>query len=298
MRCGVIGTGALGLGIVGSLARNGFTVTVGDRDARALAEATSAGGVAAASSRELAAASDALLLVLPDSPEIFEVADEIAGELAPGSTVLIISTVSPETPVELGRRLAPRGVHVLDCPISGGPRRAASGDLAVMVGGDQAVFERVRPVLDAIGSRVVRIGPLGHGQIAKLANNLMGGVIIEGIAEGLAFAAKAGADVQRVAEAIGGGSGSSWILREWLPETLFARDYARRFSLDLMLKDMGLIGGLAASLGVETPALEVAAERFRSAVAAGHGGSDFSLVVPLTAREAGAELPADMQHEE
>jgi 3-hydroxyisobutyrate dehydrogenase-like beta-hydroxyacid dehydrogenase len=290
MRCGVIGTGALGRGIVASLARNGFAVTVHDSDASATAAAARAGGVPAASASELAGAVDALLLVLPDSPQIFEVIGEIAGELAPETAVLIISTVSPETPVELARLLEPRGVHVLDCPISGGPRRAEMGELAVMVGGDEAVFERIRPVLEAIGSRVVLIGPLGHGQIAKLANNLMGGVIIEGIAEGLALAAKAGADVRRVAEAIGGGSGSSWILREWIPETLFAGDYARRFSLDLMCKDMGIISALADELGVEVPAAEIARAAFERAVAEGFGSDDFSRSIQLHAQRAGTKV--------
>jgi 3-hydroxyisobutyrate dehydrogenase-like beta-hydroxyacid dehydrogenase len=286
MRCGVIGTGALGRGIVASLARHGFAVTVHDHDPAAMTAAASAGGVAAASARELAAASDVLLLALPDSPQIFEVIGEIAGDLAAGTVVLIISTVTPDTPVALGRLLEPFDVQVLDCPISGGPGRAETGELAVMVGGDEAVFERIRPVLDAIGSRVVHIGPLGHGQIAKLANNLMGGVIIEGIAEGLALAAKAGADVRRVAEAIGGGSGSSWILREWIPETLFAGDYERRFSLDLMCKDMAIISALADELGVEVPAAEVARTAFERAVAEGFGNDDFSRAIQLHARRA------------
>ena len=215
---------------------------------------------------------------------------EIGDDLAAGSVVVIISTVSPETPVELGRQLAPRGVDVLDCPISGGPSRAESGELAVMVGGDAAVLERVRPALDAIGSSVVHVGPLGHGQIAKLANNLMGAVIIEGIAEGLALAAKAGADVQRVSEAIAGGSGSSWILREWVPETVFAGDYTRRFSLDLMCKDMRIISAFAEELGVPVPGVEVARAAFERAVAQGFGNDDFSRAIQLHAEAAGADL--------
>jgi 2-hydroxy-3-oxopropionate reductase len=286
----VLGTGALGRGIVASLARGGHAVALYDRDAAATAEAVRAGGVAAAGASEVAAGSEAVLLVLPDSPQIFEVIDEISDSLARGTVVLIISTVSPETPVELGRLLEPRGVDVLDCPISGGPGRAEAGELAVMVGGDEQVLARVRPVLDAIGQTVVHIGPLGHGQIAKLANNLMGGVIIEGIAEGLAFAAKAGADVRRVAEAIGGGSGSSWILREWIPETLFAGDFARRFSLDLMCKDMGIISAMAGELGVPVPAADVARAAFERAVAEGFGGDDFSRAIQLHAARAGARL--------
>ncbi len=290
MRCGVIGTGALGRGIVASLARNRFPVLVHDRDPEAAAEAARAGGTAAAFAGELAAGSDALLLILPDSGDVFEVMDAIASELAAGAIVLIVSTVAPETPVELGRRLAPQGVHVLDCPISGGPARAETGSLSVMVGGDAEVFERARPVLAAIGSTVVHIGPLGHGQIAKLANNLMGAVIIEGISEGLALAAKAGADVQRVSEAIAGGSGSSWILREWVPETVFAGDYARRFSLDLMCKDMRIISAFAEQLGVPVPGVEVARAAFERAVERGFGGDDFSRAIQLHAADAGADL--------
>ena len=189
-------------------------------------------------------------------------------------------------------------MHVLDAPVSGGPVKAAAGELAIMVGGPAEVFERCRPVLEALSGHLVHVGPTGHGELAKLVNNLMGAVIVSGIAEGLSLAAKAGADVRTVCEAIAGGSGSSWILREWIPETVFRGDYARRFSLDLMLKDMGLIEALAGPLGVPTPALDVAAARFERAVAEGYGGSDFSLIVALSARDAGAELPADMQHEE
>ena len=292
MRCGVIGTGALGRGIVASLARAGFPVLVYDRDAEAAAEAARAGGEAVASANALAAGSQAIFLILPDSADIFEVMGEVGDDLVPGSVVIIISTVSPETPVELGRRLAARGADVVDCPISGGPSRAEAGDLSVMAGGEAAVLERVRPALEAIGSSVVHIGPLGHGQIAKLANNLMGAVIIEGIAEGLALAAKAGADVQRVSDAIAGGSGSSWILREWVPETVFAGDYTRRFSLDLMCKDMRIISSFAEQLGVPVPAVEVARAAFERAVAGGFGGDDFSRAIQLHAEEAGTDLGA------
>ena len=277
-----------------SLARAGFPVEVYDIDP----EAAAATGVPVADSLEaLAGKADVVLLSLPDTPQI---EDALAGGLEqglrPGSVLIVTSTVSPETPVELEARLT--GVHVLDAPVSGGPVKAAAGELAIMVGGPREVFERCRPVLEALSGHLVHVGPTGHGELAKLVNNLMGAVIVSGIAEGLSLAAKAGADVRTVCEAIAGGSGSSWILREWIPETVFRGDYARRFSLDLMLKDMGLIEALAGPLGVPTPALDVAAARFERAVAEGYGGSDFSLIVALSARDAGAELPADMQHEE
>jgi 3-hydroxyisobutyrate dehydrogenase-like beta-hydroxyacid dehydrogenase len=135
------------------------------------------------------------------------------------------------------------------------------------------------------------VGPLGHGEVAKLVNNLIGVEIIVAISEGLALAAKAGVDVERVCEAIAGGSGSSWILKEWIPDTVFRGDYARRFSLDLMRKDLRLIADLAGGLAVPVEALELATETIQRAIDAGYGSSDFSILVPLAAQSAGTTLP-------
>jgi len=289
---GVVGAGSIGRGFVVSLARESFPVVVFDVDAAVAAAAVEPGAVAVHSLEELAKLADVVLLAVPDTPQIEAALDDgLADGLRAGSAVVITSTVSPETPVEVERRLAPAGIGVLDAPVSGGPGRAAAGELAIMVGGPEDVFERCRPVLEALASHLTHVGPTGHGEIAKLVNNLMGAVIVEGIAEGLTLAAKAGADVRAVAEAVAGGSGSSWILREWIPDTVFRGDYARRFSLDLMQKDMGLIDTLAHSLDVPTPALDVAAATFAHAIASGYGDFDFSVVAALAARDAGTELP-------
>ena len=291
--CGVVGAGAIGQGFVASLVRGGFPVAVFDLDDAAAERAAAAGATRAGSLGELARVSDVVLLALPDTPEIVAALDGGLEEgLRPGSTLVVTSTVSPATPVELEQRLAGRGVDVLDAPVSGGPAKAAAGELAIMVGGPEAVFERRRSVLEALATHLVHVGPTGHGEIAKLVNNLMGAVIVLGIAEGLALAAKSGADVGRVCEAVSGGSGSSWILREWIPETVFQGDYERRFSIDLMRKDMRLIAALAGELGVPAPALELAAATFDRAAAAGHGDRDFSVVAALHAQAAGARLPA------
>jgi 3-hydroxyisobutyrate dehydrogenase-like beta-hydroxyacid dehydrogenase len=290
--CGVVGAGAIGRGFVTSLARAGFTVAAYDLDPAATALAARAGATPVGSLEDLAAVSDIVLLALPDTPEILAAVDDgLATGLRPGSTLVVTSTVSPGTPVGLEERLASAGISVLDAPVSGGPARAAAGELTVMVGGPVEVFERCRPVLEALSAHLVHVGPTGHGEIAKLVNNLMGAVIVEGIAEGLALAATSGADVLAVCDAVAGGSGSSWILREWIPETVFRGDYERRFSLDLMRKDMGLIGELSHPLGVRTPALDVAAASFDRAIAAGYGAFDFSIVAALHASEVGAELP-------
>jgi 3-hydroxyisobutyrate dehydrogenase-like beta-hydroxyacid dehydrogenase len=290
--CGVVGAGAIGRGFVASLVRGGFPVAVYDVDDAATAAAAEPGATTTRSLAELGEASDVVLLAVPDTPEILAALDGgLEGSLRRGAILVVTSTVAPATPVELERRLAARGVDVLDAPLSGGPARAAAGELAIMVGGPEVVFERCRPVFEALASHLVYVGPTGHGAIAKLVNNLMGAVIVLGITEGLALAAKSGADVQRVCAAIGGGSGSSWILREWIPETVFRGDYERRFSVDLMRKDMRLIAELAGELGVPAPALELAAATFERAAAAGHGADDFSIVAQLHAAAAGATLP-------
>ena len=290
-RCGVLGTGAVGLGMVESLVRAGYAVSAFDLDGRALTAAVELGADAAVSPGELAERSDYVLLALPDTPEILDAAAALEGRLPAGSVVLLMSTVAPETPLELARRFAPAGVEVLDAPISGGPVKARAGELAIMVGGSPAAYERARPLLEALGSSVVHVGPLGHGEIAKLVNNLMGVEIVVAIAEGLALAAKAGLDVERLCEAVAGGSGASWILREWIPDTVFKGDYRRRFSLDLMRKDLRLIADLAARLEVPVESLEGATAAIQRAIDAGYGGSDFSILAALAAQAAGTVLP-------
>jgi 3-hydroxyisobutyrate dehydrogenase-like beta-hydroxyacid dehydrogenase len=172
--------------------------------------------------------------------------------------------------------------------------RAEEGTLAIMVGASADGLRRARPLLAALGDNVVHVGPVGHGQLAKLANNLMGAVTTLGIAEGLALATRGGADVERVCEAIAGGSGSSWILREWIPETVLAGDYRRRFSVDLMRKDLQLIAAECERLGVPAPAAALARDTFDEAAASGHGDADFSIVAALAEAAFGGD-PSTVQ---
>jgi len=290
--CGVIGVGALGRGFVARLLETGHPVTVFDLDEESREWAALRGASAAGSPRNVAEHTDVIVLTLPDTPEILAV---VAGEnglgagLRSGSTVVVASTVAPETPVELERRLSPLGVGVVDAPVSGGPSRAAAGTLAIMCGGSTETVEACRPVLERLG-HVVHVGPVGHGEIAKLVNNLMGSVIVLGISEGLALAAKSGVDLGRVCEAVERGSGGSWILSEWIPETVLQGDYERRFSAGLMCKDLRLIEHLAAQVQVPIAACELARKRFERMVEAGHGDRDFSYLVALESEAAGASV--------
>jgi 3-hydroxyisobutyrate dehydrogenase-like beta-hydroxyacid dehydrogenase len=289
---GVIGVGAMGRGFVVRLLEAGHPVTVFDVSEESRRWAALRGASAVESPREVAERAEVIVLSLPDTPEILEAVSGGTGleaGLRSGSIVVVASTVAPGTPVELERRLAPLGVGVVDAPVSGGPARAAAGTLVLMCGGSPEMVDACRPVLEHLG-HVVHVGPVGHGEIAKLANNLMGSVIILGISEGLALAAKAGADLDRICEAVGRGSGGSWILSEWIPETVLRADYERRFSTELMVKDLRLIESLAAELGVPITACELAGERFGRMVDAGHGHLDFSYLVALEAEAAGTSV--------
>ncbi|MBS1881146.1 MAG: NAD(P)-dependent oxidoreductase [Actinobacteria bacterium] len=291
-RCGVLGVGVLGAAIAERLAAQGLPVSAYDIDPDRVAALAAHGVAAAGSPRELAASSDVVLLLLPDTPEVLaalEGPDGLEAGLGEGSAVLLASTVTPATPQELAARLAPLGVELLDTPVSGGPVAAREGSLAIMVGGSEAGYERARPLLEAVG-RPIHVGPVGHGEIAKLANNLMGTVTVLGIAEGLALAAKAGADLDKVREAIGGGSGSSWILQEWMPRTVLAGSTEANFAVRLMAKDMRLVGEYADQLGVPHAAGELARETFDRVRDEGYGDRDFSVLVALRAAEAGAPL--------
>jgi 2-hydroxy-3-oxopropionate reductase len=291
-RCGVVGVGALGAAIAERLAERGLPVCAYDIDPGRVAALERFGVEAARSTRELAERSDVVLLLLPDTPEIIEALegpDGLEAGLSPGSAVLLASTVTPSTPQGLAGRLEPAGVELLDTPVSGGPVAAREGSLAIMVGGSDAGYERARPLLEAIG-KPVHVGPVGHGEIAKLANNLMGSVIVLGIAEGLALAAKAGADLDKVREAIAAGSGSSWLLEEWMPRTVLAGNDETHFAVRLMAKDMRLVGEYADQLGVPHDAGELARQTFDRVQEEGHGDRDFSVLVALRAAEAGAPL--------
>ena len=179
--CGIVGAGAIGRGFVASLIRAGLPVAVFDVDAEAAALAVEAGAAAATSLEELARAADVVLLAVPDTPQIEAAFEGRPGlGVAAGRAVVVTSTVSPATPVELERRLAPAGVGVLDAPVSGGPVKAAAGELAIMVGGPVEVLRAVSARAPGARAHVVHVGPTGHGEIAKLVNNLMGAVIAVG----------------------------------------------------------------------------------------------------------------------
>jgi len=292
-RVGVLGAGSIGGSAAVRLASQGVEVASFDLDPERVAALGADGVAAAANARELAEGAEAIFLALPNTPHI---ESALAGEdglragLREGTLVMLLSTIDPDEARRIGAELADAGAELLDTPVSGGPVAARAGELTIMAGGSEEAFERGKPLLDLLSNHLVHVGPAGAGETAKLVNNLMGSVIVLGIAEGVALAAKAGLDVERTLEAIAGASGSSWILDTWIPRTILKDPSETHFAVELMAKDMGLVRELAEANGVPLEAGALAEKTFTALRDAGDGGRDFSILLARRAEAAGASL--------
>jgi 3-hydroxyisobutyrate dehydrogenase-like beta-hydroxyacid dehydrogenase len=292
-RVGVLGAGSIGGSAAARLASAGVEVATFDIDAERVAALAADGVAAAGSARELAEGAEAIFLALPNTPHIESAlagADGLRAGLREGTLVMLLSTIDPDEARRLGAELAGAGAELLDTPVSGGPVAARAGELTIMAGGSEEAFARAKPLLDLLSNHLVHVGPLGAGETAKLVNNLMGSVIVLGIAEGVALAAKAGLDVERTLEAIAGASGSSWILDTWIPRTILKDPSQTHFAVELMAKDMGLVRELAEENGVELEAGALAEKTFTALRDQGDGGRDFSILLARRAEAAGASL--------
>src|SRR5690349_14780934 len=217
---GFIGLGVMGKPMARNLMKAGFKLAVKSRRPGPAEELAAEGARHVASPREAAAASDVVITMLPNSPDVSEVClgpggiIEAAKERAGASRLIVIdmSTISPKVSQEIGAALGEAGIDFLEAPVSGGDIGAIKGTLAIMAGGPEAVFDRVRPVFQALGKSAVLVGGWGAGQTTKLANNLLAAVTIQGVAEALVFASKAGVDPMKMHEAIKGGAAACWSL--------------------------------------------------------------------------------------
>jgi 3-hydroxyisobutyrate dehydrogenase len=292
-RVGVLGAGSIGGSAAARFASKGVEVATFDIDSERVAALGADGVAAAANARELAEGAEVIFLALPNAPHIESALagdDGLRAGLLEGTLVCLLSTIDPAEARRIGAELAEAGAELLDTPVSGGPVAARAGELTIMAGGTEEAFERGKPLLSLLSNHLVQVGPLGAGETAKLVNNLMGSVIVLGIAEGVALAAKAGLDVERTLEAIAGASGSSWILDTWIPRTIFKDPSETHFAVELMAKDMGLVRELAEENGVPLEAGALAEKTFTALRDAGDGGRDFSILLARQAEAAGASL--------
>ncbi|MEU2338593.1 2-hydroxy-3-oxopropionate reductase [Streptomyces sp. NPDC013172] len=287
----------IGLGIMGSpmsenLLKAGYDVTGFTLEQDKLDRLAAAGGTAAASIADAVRDADVVITMVPASPQVEAVAygpDGILANARPGTLLIDMSSITPETSVALAKAAADKGLRVLDAPVSGGEAGAVEAVLSIMVGGEQADFDRAKPVFEALGRTVVLCGPHGSGQTVKAANQLIVAVNIQACAEAVVFLEKSGVDLAAALDVLGGGLAGSTVLAR-KRDNFLNRDFEPGFRIDLHHKDMGIVTDAARRVGAALPVGAVVAQLVASLRAQGDGGLDHSALLRSVERLSGARV--------
>ncbi len=278
-RIGFIGLGIMGKPMAKNLLKAGFALTVYDIDPAPVRELVAAGATASVSAREAAAAAEAVITMLPDSPDVKAAMlgkDGVLEGAKPGTILIDMSSIAPLAAREIAEAAAARGVPMLDAPVSGGQPKAIDGTLAVMVGGPEETFERAKEILGAMAAAVTRVGDIGSGNVAKLANQIIVAGNIAAMSEAFVLAAKAGVDPEKVFEAIRKGLAGSAVMEAKMPLVL-AGNFKPGFRIELHIKDLNNALATARALGAPAPLSEAITGMMKSLAADGkakddHGG--------------------------
>ena len=294
---GFIGLGNMGGGMAGNIQKAGYPMVVFDLREEATRPFLEAGARLGNSPADVAERCDVTLTSLPGPREVELVATSAEGILEgikPGSVYIDLSTSRPTLIRELEVKFRAKGVHVLDAPVSGGKSGAQSRNLAVMVGGEREIFDRVKPILDAFGDKVFYAGEIGAGSVAKLVHNMIGHGVRQAIAEGLTLGVKAGVDPEPLWECVRRGSlGRMNVLHEGVVRTLFRGEYdPPSFALELARKDIGLATDLGREFNVPMPVANLAEQIAIEAMNRGWGGMDSSVTIRLQEEQADVEVRA------
>jgi L-threonate 2-dehydrogenase len=284
---GVIGLGAMGMGVARSLLRAGFAVHACDVRASVLDAFAAEGGIACATPAELGAKCDVVLTVVVNAAQtdavLFGKGDEggAADAMKRGGVVLACATVSPEFASQTAKRLAEKGVLMLDAPLSGGAAKAGSGEMTMMTSGPADAYAACEDVLDAIAGKVYRLGDAhGAGSKVKIINQLLAGVHIAAAAEAMALGLREGVDPDALYDVITHSAGNSWMFENRVPHIL-AGDYTPLSAVDIFVKDLGLVLDTARASKFPLPLSAAAHQMFMMASTAGHGGEDDSAVIKI-----------------
>ena len=290
MKIAVIGLGTMGEPMAANLIKAGFEVVVYNRTASRADRVQRLGATRADTPATAVTDVEIILVCVSDTRDVEHVllADETGAinGVRDGALVIDCSSIAPEATREIARQFQARNVGFVDAPVSGGSEGAIKGTLTVMCGGSEEDFERAQPVLQVIGAKVTRIGPVGCGQIAKVANQVVITGTFMALAEALTLAYRAGADPGRVVEAIGGGVAGSWILNN-RSQKMLNDDYPLGFRLRLHRKDLGIALETAREYKVPVPIASLVATIEDSLIAQGYGDEDMSNLARFVRRGAG-----------
>ena len=281
MQTGFVGLGAMGAHMARSLHRAGLLTGVWNRTA---AKATALAGelhcIAFANLAELAGNCEAVVICVSADEDLRAVIADLEPGLNPNMVVMDCSTVSAATARQVHAGLDALGVGFLDCPVSGGVEGARTASLAIMVGGDEPVFSRARPILEAMGKNVAYLGPSGAGQAAKATNQIMCAGIIQAVGEAMAFAHAEGLPLDRLIELLGKGAGSSWYFVNRAPY-MAHNSYPAGFRVRLHAKDLRICREMAARHGAQLPVVESTLAQYAQLIIQGFGDEDISAIYRL-----------------
>ena len=281
MKIGFIGTGIMGRPMAGHLQNAGHELFLLEHRSPLPVELIEGGAMACASAKAIAAQSDVVILMVPDTPDVERVllsSDGVAAGLSAGKTVIDMSSIDPIATKAFAEKIETLGCDYVDAPVSGGEVGAKNAALTIMVGAKPEVFERVKPLFDTMGKNITLVGGVGSGQITKVANQIIVALNIEAVAEALLFAAKAGADPARVREALMGGFAASRVL-EVHGERMIKRTFDPGFRIRLHQKDLNLALSSARALGLSLPNTASTQQLFSACAAHGGGDWDHSAMV-------------------
>jgi 2-hydroxy-3-oxopropionate reductase len=288
---GFIGLGIMGKPMAANLIKGGHTLFLHSRSG-VPQELTAAGGKSCASAKEAAQKSDIVITMVPDTPDVEKAlfgADGVAEGLSRGKIVIDMSSISPIETKKFAKRINGLGCEYVDAPVSGGEVGAKNAALTIMVGGNQATFDKVKPVLELMGKNITLVGGNGDGQTCKVCNQIIVALNIEAVSEALVFASKAGADPAKVRQALMGGFAASRIL-EVHGERMIKRTFNPGFRIELHQKDLNLALAGARAMGLSLPNTATAQELFNACVADGGAKWDHSAMVRALEKMASHEV--------
>jgi 2-hydroxy-3-oxopropionate reductase len=288
-RVAVIGLGIMGLPMAVNLVKAGHTVTGFNRSQGKIDQLVSAGGTGAPGTDQAVKDADIIITMLPDSPDVEAVVsgpDGVFANAQKGAYWVDCSTIRPDVSVRLAAAAREAGIRAMDAPVSGGETGAIEGNLSIMVGGETADVEAARPVLEAVGSTVVHVGPAGSGQTVKAANQLIVAGTIELLAEALVFLEAHSVDTRAAIKVLAGGLAGSRVL-DRKAASMVDRKFEPGFRVDLHHKDLGIVTAAAREAGVAIPLGAMAAQLMGAVRAQGHGSLDHSALLLLVERLSG-----------
>ena len=291
MRVAFIGMGTMGAPMARNILEAGFAVTVHNRTREKEQPLVAMGAQAAASPRDAAAEADLVITCLSDTPDVDAIIlgpDGVIEGVRKGAIVIDMSTISPTATRQIAAALAEKGAQMLDAPVSGGSEGAEKGTLSIMVGGEDAVLAKAMPVLEAMGKSITHIGPIGAGQLAKAINQIIVAGTYWSVAEGVALGLKAGLDMEKVMQAVGGGAAGSWAIDN-RSGNMIHNSYPLGFKLQLHRKDLTIALAVAREMGVTLPVAAFVEQVETGLMARGHADEDISAIARSIREQSGID---------